>query len=88
MTPLQVLIASNGTKNKSNAPSSPGVTQRNTTLCSNQQTCIDYLIDSGANVYSQDYYGLTAMHYAAIKDNFNGAKYMIDKTQKPIKVDV
>ena len=80
MTPLQVLIASNGTKNKSNAPSTPGVTQRRTSLYSNQQTCIDYLIDNGANV--------TAIHYAAIKDNFNGAKYMIDKTQKPMQVDV
>ena len=88
MTPLQVLIASNGTKNKSNIPSTPGVTQRRTSLYSNQQTCLDYLIDNEANVYSQDYYGLTALHYAAIKDNFIGAKYMIDKTRNSIKVDV
>ena len=83
MTPLQVLIACNGNKNKSFTPNTPNASGQQSSFkldFSNQYTCIDYLINKGANVNAQDSYGLTALHYAAIKDNFEGAKHLIEKS--------
>ena len=93
MTPLTVLIATNGTKNRNYTPSTPmpSVTQRSVSFkldFSSQYTCIDYFIGNGANVNSQDYYGLTALHYASIKDNFSGANHLISKTKNTIKIHV
>jgi ankyrin repeat protein len=91
MTPLQVMIASNGKKNKSNTPSTPSVPQGSASHKLDfpiQSKCIDYFIDNGANVNAQDFYGLTALHYASIKDNFDGAGHLIRITNNKIDIKV
>ena len=90
MTPLHVLLAFNGTKNRAFTPITPlSTTQHPLKLdFSNQYGCVDYLISRGAQVNAQDYYGLTALHYASIKDNFEGADYLIKKTKPNINIHV
>ena len=49
---------------------------------------MDFLIKIGSNVNQPDKYGLTPLHHAAFKNNFEGADFLIKISKEKLNINV